>query len=79
MGMEFNHPVIGEEVETPDGLGRVVEYRDSFPFQWIQVDTYVRNRGCKWDPCNVKKDGTPYRKIKGKLKVKGKKRKLKAA
>lgn len=50
----FDHPVIGQEAICPDGLGRVVDYLDQFPFQWIQVETYVNNRGCKWDPNNIK-------------------------
>ena len=50
----FTHPIIGQEAVCPDGLGRVVAYVDDFPDQWIQVDTYVRNRSCKWAPDNVK-------------------------
>lgn len=49
----FGHPVIGQEAICPDGLGRVSDYLDQFPFQWIQVETYINNRGCKWDPNNV--------------------------
>lgn len=49
----FKHPVIGQEAICPDGLGRVVDYRDRFPDQWILVDTYIRNSGCKWSPDNV--------------------------
>jgi len=54
MAHEFKHPVIGQEAVCPDGLGRVVAFMDSFPFQWIQVRTYVGDRSCQWDPCNVK-------------------------
>lgn len=54
MPNEFKHPVIGQEAVCPDGLGRVVAFEDKFPFQWIQVDTYVNNRSCQWAPDNVK-------------------------
>ena len=50
---EFNHPVIGQEAVCPDGLGRVVAYRDEFPHQWVQIDTYINNRGCQGAPHNV--------------------------
>lgn len=53
MAHEFEHPIIGQEAICPDGLGRVVEFEDNFPFQWVRVDTYVKNRGCKWDHTNV--------------------------
>jgi hypothetical protein len=46
-------PILGQEAICPDGLGRVVAFEDNFPEQWIQVDTYVDNRGCKWAPYNV--------------------------
>ena len=51
---KFKHPVIGQEALCPDGLGRVQAFEDNFPHQWIQVETYVKNRGCKWSPHNVK-------------------------
>lgn len=54
MAHEFQHPVIGQEAVCPDGLGRVVAFKDRFPEQWIQVETYVENRGCKWSPGNVR-------------------------
>lgn len=50
----FKHPIIGQEAVCPDGLGRVTAYEDRFPHQWIQVSTYVKDRGCKWAPENVK-------------------------
>ena len=45
--------IIGQEAVCPDGLGRVVAYRDEPSERWIQVDTYVKNRGCRWDVENV--------------------------
>mgnify|MGYP000894122421 CR=1 FL=1 len=50
-----NHvkPIIGQEAICPDGLGRVVEFEDNFPRQWIRISTYVNDRQCKWDFCNV--------------------------
>lgn len=53
MPHEFKHPVIGQEAICPDGLGRVRAFKDSFPHQWIQVDTYIENRSCQWGPHNV--------------------------
>jgi len=50
----FKHPVIGQEAVCSDGLGRVVAFCDRFPEQWIQVSTYVKDRGCKWAPHNVR-------------------------
>ena len=47
-GINYRHPVIGQEAVCPDGLGRVVDFLDSFPKMWIQVDTYYNNRSCKW-------------------------------
>jgi hypothetical protein len=49
----FKHPIIGQEAVCPDGLGRVRAFQDDFPTCWVQVDTYVENRGCKWAPENV--------------------------
>jgi len=49
----FEHPIIGQEAICPDGVGRVIEFKDEFPIQWIKVKTYVNDRGCKWDPLNV--------------------------
>ena len=51
--MSFLHPIIGQEAICPDGLGRVIAYKDDFPEQWIQVSTYFNNRSCKWDAGNV--------------------------
>lgn len=50
----FKHPVIGQEAVCPDGVGRVLDYKDHFPEQWVCVSTYVKDRQCKWDPKNVK-------------------------
>ncbi|WBC28607.1 hypothetical protein TPMD04_54 [Thiohalocapsa phage LS06-2018-MD04] len=50
----FCHPIIGQEAICPDGLGRVVAYEYNPPHRWIQVSTYVNDRGCKWAPENVK-------------------------
>lgn len=47
--------IIGEEVVCTDGLGRVEAVRDDFPFQWVQVKTYIKNRSCKWSPLNVRR------------------------
>ena len=54
MAHEFKHPVIGQEAICPDGLGRVSDFKDEFPIQWIQVSTYYKNRDCHWAPYNVK-------------------------
>ena len=51
---DFHHPIIGQEAICPDGLGRVTAFKDSFPDMWIQVSTYVNDRGCRWAPENVK-------------------------
>jgi hypothetical protein len=50
----FKHPIIGQEAICPDGLGRVVAYRDNFPDCWVQVETYVNNRGVDWSPESVR-------------------------
>lgn len=49
----MNTPIIGQEAICPDGLGRVVDFNDRFPNEWILVETYINNRGCKWSPKNV--------------------------
>jgi len=49
----FQHPVIGQEAICPDGLGRVIAYRDRFPDCWIQISTYVNDLSCQWAPENV--------------------------
>lgn len=54
MAHEFKHPIIGQEAVCPDGIGRVVAFKDDFPEQWIQVATYVADRQCKWAPGNVR-------------------------
>lgn len=51
--MTFEHPILGQEAVCPDGLGRVKSYVDNFPTQYIEVETYVNNRGCHWAPHNV--------------------------
>lgn len=53
MTHEFDHPIIGQEAICPDGLGRVIAFKNDFPHQWIQVSTYVNDRQCKWDMANV--------------------------
>lgn len=53
MAHGFEHPILGQEAICPDGLGRVIAFKDELPHQWIQVSTYVKDRACKWDPCNV--------------------------
>lgn len=50
----FEHPVIGQEAVCRDGLGRVTAFKDEFPTQWIEAQTYVNNRSCHWDPANVR-------------------------
>lgn len=50
---EFTLPIIGQEAICPDGLGRVVAFLNDFPFQWVQVQTYVKDRSCKWSIENV--------------------------
>lgn len=45
--------IIGQEAICPDGLGRVMAYSDRFPFNWIQVSTYINDRQCKWAIENV--------------------------
>jgi len=49
----FKHPILGQEAICPDGLGRVVDFRDEFPHAWIKVNTYVNDRQCQWSPENV--------------------------
>lgn len=50
----FKHPILGQECVCPDGLGRVTEFRDDFPHQWVKVDTHYYNRSAHWDPKSVK-------------------------
>jgi len=50
---EFKHPIIGQEAICPDGLGRVIAFKDKFPHQSITVSTYVKDRQCEWAPDNV--------------------------
>ena len=45
--------IIGQEAICPDGLGRVQSYNFKFPQHWVKVQTYVKDRSCKWDACNV--------------------------
>lgn len=49
----FKHPIIGQEAVCPDGLGRVVSFKDNFPEQWIEVETYVNSQSKKYSPDNV--------------------------
>lgn len=49
----LNGIVKGQEAICPDGLGRVIDFSDRFPHTFIQVSTYVDDRGCKWSPDNV--------------------------
>jgi hypothetical protein len=51
---EHARPVLGQEAVCPDGLGRVVAFDDGAVYGFIQVDTYVNNRSCKWAPHNVR-------------------------
>ena len=54
MALQFSpHPIIGQEAICPDGLGRVIAFKDNLPDQWIQVSTYVNDRQCRWAPHNV--------------------------
>ncbi len=51
-------PIKGQEAICPDGLGRVKEWgyavaRVDNEWNWVRVDTYIDNRGCKWDRHNV--------------------------
>ena len=45
--------IIGQEAICPDGLGRVISFEDKYPFEYIQVSTYVNDRQCKWGKSNV--------------------------
>jgi hypothetical protein len=51
---ELARPILGQEAVCPDGLGRVVAFEFGLPHTFIQVDTYVNNRSCKWAPHNVR-------------------------
>lgn len=51
--VKFQAPVIGQEAVCPDGLGRVIAFSNAFVDAYIQVQTYVNNRSCKWAPENV--------------------------
>ena len=42
--------IIGQEAICPDGLGRVESFEVGIPNSFIQVRTYIANRGCKWGP-----------------------------
>lgn len=49
-----SHIIIGQEAICPEGLGRVQDYdRDHSPPWWVVVETYIANRGCRWDYHNV--------------------------
>lgn len=49
----FQHPIIGQEAICPQGLGRVVSYRDDFPHQWICVRPYIGGCECNYDYSSV--------------------------
>lgn len=52
--MRYNiTPIIGQEAICPDGLGRVIAFNYELPDLFVQVDTYINNRGCMWAPTNV--------------------------
>jgi len=53
-------PIIGQEAVCPDGLGRVIDFHFSFPKEWVQVQTYVHDRSCKWAPHNVQLVPLPH-------------------
>lgn len=52
MDFKIDSIVNGQECVCPDGLGRVQSY--DVTENYIQVETYFQNRGCKWAPHNVK-------------------------
>ena len=58
--ISISEVIKGKEVVCPDGLGRISDYNLKFPNIWIQVNTYFDNRGCKWDPKNIKVLGKNY-------------------
>lgn len=45
--------VVGQEAMCPDGLGRVRAFSKKFPNEFVQIDTYVDNRSCRWSPDNI--------------------------
>jgi len=46
--------IIGQECICPDGLGRVVKVTTRVAGNYtIKVNTYINNRSCDWDSCNV--------------------------
>lgn len=49
-------PILGQECICPDGLGRISEIQQNRygTLTGIRVETYVKNRGCIWNPDNVK-------------------------
>lgn len=47
------YPVIGQECICPDGLGRVMAFKNKFPHSYVQVTTYINDRQCKWSLENV--------------------------
>jgi hypothetical protein len=62
--MKLEDLVLGMEVICSDGLGRVEEVKNDFPFEWVRVKTYINNRSCCWAPHNVTYKGEQ---IKGKF------------
>ena len=57
--MNISNLIIGQEVQCGDGIGRVVEVNNAFPFEWVKVNTFINNRGCKWSPHSIKVNGKP--------------------
>jgi len=45
--------IIGQEAICSKGLGRVIDYCDSTPYKWIQVETYVNDVSSKYAKDNV--------------------------
>jgi len=47
------NPILGQECICPDGLGRVMSFDLKEPNDYIQVQTYINSRDCKWSIHNV--------------------------
>ena len=46
--------ILGQEAICPDGLGRVCNFKEKRNgVEWIQVETYFKDRSCCWDVKNV--------------------------
>ena len=52
--MKVKDIILGQEAICPDGLGRVSDFDLKFPSNWIEITTYINNRGCHWDTDNIK-------------------------